>query len=410
MNHSTFEQPLPERLNKNLAIGYKYHKGKFTPQPFSYYQSPPTGSLSATSTDVAHFLIAHLQDGQYKENFILQKDTVQKMQKQQFTVNSNFAGAAYGFYERFFQGERIIEHAGRLNGYNSLLLLFPKYNLGFFLACNTNGGKLINDFRGEFIKNYYLEQEQAIISKASIPTTSASSLKRLSGVYRLNQYAHNSLDKLGVLLGTAPEINLKINNDKTLTLSSNPEEKWIEVSPLLFRSDQKRNYITFKKINNQTYLFRGDWAFLTFEKLAWYEPVRFQIIVLGICLVIFLITLAIWLGQLSFSSSILNSIINAPWLKESAIILASINIIFAAGVYLAFIKMDFWELLYGLPKSAKLLIQLPKLSAFLSVSLGALVVLNWIKEGNFLAARIWYSVITLAGISFTFYLKYWNLL
>lgn len=412
MNQSSFSQPLPDQLNQNLAIGYKYHKGKFIPRPFGYFQSPPAGSLSATPTDIAHFLIAHLQDGQYKESSILQKDTVQEMQNQQFTVNPNMAGATYGFYERFFQGERIIEHSGRLNGYNSLLFLLPKDNLGFFLACNTNGGKLINEFRTEFLENYYPEQEQASINRASIPepVTPASSLKHLSGIYRLNQYAHNSMDKLGVLLGVAPEIKLKMNNDQTLTLSDNPQEKWIQVAPLLFLSQKKRNYITFKKINGRMHLFQGDRAFLTFEKLAWYEPVRVQVIVFIICLIIFLVTLVLWLVQLTFQLSILNNIIDAPWLKESAILLAMVNIIFTFGLYLAFIRLDFWQLLYELPKVVKFLVQLPKVSAFLGASLGALVIVSLMKEGNFLALKIWYFIIALAGINFTLYLKYWNLL
>jgi CubicO group peptidase (beta-lactamase class C family) len=143
MNQSSFAQPLPEQLNKNLAIGYKYQNGKFVPRPFGYFQSPPAGSLSATSSDIAHFLIAHLQNGEYSNKRILTKESAEAMQKQQFSVNPNMAGATYGFYERFIRGERIIEHSGRLNGYNSLLVALPAHNFGFFLACNANGGKLI---------------------------------------------------------------------------------------------------------------------------------------------------------------------------------------------------------------------------------------------------------------------------
>ncbi len=412
MNQSTFEQPLPEQLNKNLAIGYKYHKGKFIPRPFGYYKSPPAASLSATSKDIAHFLIANLQQGKYKENSILQKDTIEEMQKQHFTVNPHIAGATYGFSERFFQGQRIIEQAGRLNGYNSLLLLLPKEQLGFFLVCNTNGGKLINEFRKEFLETYYQEQEKEEINiSKSLPTIkSASSLKKLSGTYRLNQYAHNSLDKLGVLLGMAPEIKLNINKNKTLRCSLNPNDKWIEVSSLLFRSDKNQDYITFKKINGRVYVFFGNWVFLNFKKLAWYEPVKFQLRIFILCLVVFLITSTSGLGEFLFSASIFNISTNVLGLKESAILLAFINTIFVCWTYLAFTRLDFWELLSGLPKTVKFLVQLPKISAFLSAILGILVIVAWLKEGNFLAAKIYYSIIGIAGVSFTFYLKYWNLL
>jgi hypothetical protein len=78
-------------------------------------------------------------------------------------------------------------------------------------------------------------------------------------------------------LGIAPEIKLKTNNDRSITFSSNPEEKWFKQTPLLFSSENQNKYITFRKINDRVHLFRGDWAFLTFEKLAWYEPIKFQI-------------------------------------------------------------------------------------------------------------------------------------
>jgi len=409
MNHSSFEQPLSEQLNRNLAVGYKYKNGQFTPRPFGYYQNPPAGSLSATSIDIAHFLIAHLQNGKYKEERILRQENIEAMQKQQFSVNPKMAGATYGFYERYIRGERIIEHSGRLNGYNSLLVALPEHNIGFVLACNANGGKLINEFREEFLKTYFSEPEKKDVVASSTSVTS-SPLANLSGTYRLNQYAHNSIDKLGVLLGAAPEIKLNIDADKTLTFSSNPEEKWFRVSPLLFRSEEKNSYITFRKINGKTHFFQGDWAFLAFEKLAWYEPVKFQLKIFIFCLATFLITLVLWLSQLFLKSSVLNNITNVAWLGELSLILALINIVFATGVCFAVIPLDFWEILYGLPQGVKNLIQLTKVSAFLSVGLGALVVLAWFKEGNYIAAKIWYSIVATAGISFTFYLKYWNLL
>jgi CubicO group peptidase (beta-lactamase class C family) len=387
MKHSSFAQPLPEQLNKNLAIGYKYQNGKFVPRPFGYFQSPPAGSLSATSSDIAHFLIAHLQNGEYLNKRILMKESAEAMQEQQFTVNPNMAGATYGFYERFVRGERVIEHSGRLNGYNSLLMALPARNFGFFLVCNANGGKLINEFREEFLKNYFPERKQSYVPSDSTLTT-PNFFTQLSGTYRLSQYAHTSIDKIGVLLGIAPEIKLKTNKDRTITFSSNPKEKWSKQTPLLFRSENQNNYITFSRINERVHFFRGDWAFLTFEKLAWYEPIKFQIKILIGCLAIFLLSLILYLVNSFWQFSILNNIINLPWLKELTIILALTNIIFTIGIYIAFRQLDFWEILSGFPKEIKLLLQLPKLSAFVSAALVALVVFAWIEKGNFGSSRV----------------------
>ena len=42
----------------------------------------PQGSMFSTGSDVANFMIAQLNDGKFKNNQILQKETVEDMQKQ----------------------------------------------------------------------------------------------------------------------------------------------------------------------------------------------------------------------------------------------------------------------------------------------------------------------------------------
>ncbi|MGH2413664.1 MAG: serine hydrolase domain-containing protein, partial [Microcystaceae cyanobacterium] len=154
MRQSTFEQPLPPLLAKDLAVGYESENGQFKPRPFAYYQSPPTGAFTATATDMSHFMMAHLQHGRYGEQQILQEATVREMHRQQFTHHPLMPGSAYGFYEHFVNGQRALEHSGRMNGYNSLLMLVPQQNLGVFLAYNNNGGRLIREFTEAFFDRY----------------------------------------------------------------------------------------------------------------------------------------------------------------------------------------------------------------------------------------------------------------
>src|SRR3989454_2828814 len=65
---------LPPHLAPDLAVGYIYKDDASQPVPFDYLNKVgPAGSLNATATDIAPFMIAHLQDGRYGETRILQE-------------------------------------------------------------------------------------------------------------------------------------------------------------------------------------------------------------------------------------------------------------------------------------------------------------------------------------------------
>jgi CubicO group peptidase (beta-lactamase class C family) len=99
MRESTFRQPLPANLLADLSQGYTYSNGVYTPGPFDVVQTAPAGAMSTTATDMAHFMLAQLQNGRFGTERILQAATAQEMQMQQFTNDPRVPGMAYGFPE-----------------------------------------------------------------------------------------------------------------------------------------------------------------------------------------------------------------------------------------------------------------------------------------------------------------------
>jgi hypothetical protein len=96
------------------------------------------------------------------------------------------------------------------------------------------------------------------------------------------------------------------------------------------------------------------------------------------------------------------------WLQEIAVSLSAIDVIFFLGIFFQSLRLDFWEILYGLPKIWKITLQLPLISAFLGFSLFILVLFDSIVEKIFIVTSIWYFVVAITGISFAVYLKSWN--
>ncbi len=63
MQHASFREPLPPNLAPLMSKAYELASGP--PKPFEIVHPAPAGSSAVTGADMAHFLIAHLQDGEY---------------------------------------------------------------------------------------------------------------------------------------------------------------------------------------------------------------------------------------------------------------------------------------------------------------------------------------------------------
>jgi len=93
MKHSSMRQPLPKELEPHMATGYVLASGEA--KKFEIVGPAPAGSLSAPGEDMAHFMIAHLQNGEYNGNRILKEETAKQMHDSPLTLQAIVAFAAH---------------------------------------------------------------------------------------------------------------------------------------------------------------------------------------------------------------------------------------------------------------------------------------------------------------------------
>jgi CubicO group peptidase (beta-lactamase class C family) len=158
MTHSGYllQPPLPE----NLAVGYFYEDSTQVPQPVDYDGTYPGGSLASTATDMAKFMMAHLNEGCYKGTCILQPSTIAEMHRRQAGTPYDGQAAAYGFVEATQHGQRLVGHSGAIRGFGNSLNLLPDHNLGYFLSFNeecyeTSACEIISEFRTQFLQRFF---------------------------------------------------------------------------------------------------------------------------------------------------------------------------------------------------------------------------------------------------------------
>jgi CubicO group peptidase (beta-lactamase class C family) len=414
MHHSSFEPG--EELEGALAAGYDYEQesDSYRPVTRTYSSLLPAGQLVATGTDMAAFLIAHLQDGRHRDTRILQDATAREMHRQHFTQHPRLPGCAYGFFERFENGRRSLEHSGDLAGFASLLFLLPAEGVGFFVSCNRDDFKLRDDLVKAFLDRYY----PAAVA-APFPAPPADFARRaalFTGTYRYNRYARSTLEKP---LALVQQIRVALAGDGTLTIEIpdilreilNPI-RLVEVEPLLFRRDDGDRYAAFRmgadgRISHLALNLLG--VSVVLEKVPWYETAAVQgALAIGL-LAVFVFAGVAWpvvavfrrwrRGPAKPMSPRLT-----PWL---AFLVSALNLAFVGGLAAAV----FWgDLDYGMPPAVLALLAVPLVAAALTALLTVCVFLAW-KNSSGSALRRWYlSLVALASVGFVTFLSCWNLL
>src|ERR1051325_2359835 len=139
MTRSSFAQPLPAALAPLMSGGYRLASSTEGAQSFEMINPFPAGSLSSSATDMAQFMIAHLQDGQLGDAKILKPETARLMHSRLFALDDAANAMCYGFYEESRNGHHIIGHGGDTIYFHSDLHLVLDQNVGFFVSYNSAG-------------------------------------------------------------------------------------------------------------------------------------------------------------------------------------------------------------------------------------------------------------------------------
>ncbi|MCK5314540.1 MAG: serine hydrolase, partial [Anaerolineales bacterium] len=415
MADSTIYSPPPPELRQRLSKAYLYRDGAFQEDPF-YFGQPgilPGAGLSGTVTDMAHFMIAHLQNGRYEEARILEESTAQKMHRETlFTHDPRIQGIFHGFYDLTDSGQLMSGHSGGADPMFSTLLLLPDDDLGVFVAWNSEGaGDLITyhlGFDRPFIDHYYPAEFAPIES----PEDFTERVGRFTGSYMMNWKADTTPEKVFDLM-----LSMTISDpgDGTL-LWSNPwaEQHYVEVEPLYFQQVDGDLTLVFHE-DDQGQITHMFWSLLgvgAFEKLSWYETPGFNMALILACVLIFLSLL--FVSLIGFirdrrrggdSETVPRGARIARWIIVG---ISALNLIFLVGT--ALWGMDVLGPVFGVPLIYRLVLVLPIIAAVLTIGALVYTVLAWKDSYWGIAWRVYYTLVTLAAVAFVWFLNFWNLL
>jgi CubicO group peptidase (beta-lactamase class C family) len=298
MQYSSFRQPLPANLVPLMSKGYP--RASEEPKPYEIIGPAPAGSLASPAEDMAHFMIAHLRNGEYQGQRILSAATAEQMHNSPLTVIPPLNRMELGFFETNINGHEVIAHLGDTDDFHTSLHLFLQDGVGFYVSFNSLGkdgaaGKLRNALFFDFSDRYFPAPTPATRVDAKTAATHAA---LLAGNWA------NSRSSKSTFLAAVDLLNqthLGVNEKGELVappfpgLNGQPRH-WIEYEPFVWRDRDSHERLAAKVIDGKAVRFSIDELspFIVFDRAPWYQDTSWLLPVFIASVVALLLTVIFW--------------------------------------------------------------------------------------------------------------------
>ena len=282
MKHSTFRQPLPADLAPLMSKGYP--QASEPAKPFEIVGPAPAGSLASPGEDMAHFMIAHLQNGEYHGNRILKAETAEMMHNSPLTILPPLNRMELGFFETNINGREVIAHLGDTQNFHTSLHLFLKEGVGFYVSFNSLGKEgAAGGLRGALFEDFadrYFPAAETNAAKVD-EKTAARHAALLKGHWANSRGSQSSfLASVGLFGQTKLGVNAKGELVTPFKGLNGKPLHWVETAPFVWRDPDGHERLAAKVVDGKAVRFSIDGIspFMVFDRVpssengAWLLP------------------------------------------------------------------------------------------------------------------------------------------
>lgn len=222
MRHSTYEQPVPERLRGNTASGYR-SDGKPVKGKYHTYPEMAAAGLWTTASDLARFAIEMGRSWEGKANHILRRETVAQM----MTVQKGGFGLGFGLSDR--DGVRRFGHGGADEGFQALLTCSFAGEGVAVMANSENGIRLAGEIMRAVSAAYGWKDMKP--KEKTVVSLSAAQLAGYAGEYRAGN--------------TTVDVRAEGDHLRVVTEGEEPATLWPEAADRFFFGEEDEPPVTF---------------------------------------------------------------------------------------------------------------------------------------------------------------------
>lgn len=403
MNDSTFEEPLPPRLDKHMAKAYGYEAGKYVEKPYEIISNfGPAGAAAVTAHDMSLFARALLNGGAYDGRRILKAATLRQMLEEGFTHDERVRGMGLGFIKREYgpAGFDNFGHDGGTTLFLSHFGLSRAENFMLFSSFSGPGGVPVHQ---NFVEAFYDEFFPTPTPAVEPPSDFAERAQRYAGNYVTTR---SSYTKIEALMRVASGVSVQPMPDGTLLIG---EDRYVEVERNLFRQVDDTGRIAFQENDSGEitgYVLDG-LQVMRFYRAPFYETKGFTVTVLALAIIASLLVLV----RLVYQWARFRGLPRADKRAESTSILWAVSTLLFVVPSAIGLSAGMPELFYAIPLSLKVGLVFTLLASAAALYHAYQSVLVWrtpLLQGVW--ARLRHTIISLIGLVMIWFFWYWNLL
>ncbi|WP_417464856.1 serine hydrolase domain-containing protein [Kordiimonas sp.] len=405
MTQSTFAEPLPARLADGQTMGYLNEAGKPVAQPYELITGfGPAGAMASSATDMAKFMLAHLNAGELNGNRILKEETAAQMHSVLFQGDRRLGGMAHGFYEEYVNGHRLIGHGGDTFQFHTNMLIDEAEELGIFISYATPSDTKGRDtFVETFYDHYYPVELEAITPPADFDERAA----KYAGTYKFWRHNQSTLEKaMGIISGG---LEVAPSGEGTLIFAGFGEpRRYVEIGENLFRQVDGPHKIAFGENENGEImdLYIEGLPFMDSSRAPAFESGLFKML---LPLVSFLLFVTVFVGWCYRRKEYKLMEARERTAIRLSMAMAGANLLFVIflGLIVSVYKMELYQ---NIPFIFDLNLVLPIVASLLTIGVVYHSVQAW-REGYWRKGRrVHYTLVALAGVYMTVFYYYWNIL
>jgi CubicO group peptidase (beta-lactamase class C family) len=250
MQHSTFDQPLPERFKGMLSHGYR--SASQPPQPFELITTAPAGSVASTAADMARFMLVNLQQGHLGSYDMLDPQTTRLMHTPSEAALPGFATLAHGFFYETRNGHVLLGHGGDTIVFHTELDVLPADGVGIFYSFNSRGrDQAVYGLRkavlDQFMDRYF--PARGTPDRSATLASAAADAQKIAGRYESSRrIEHGFLSVFYLLQQTV----IGANADGTISAPNQlepGEAQYREIAPDIWHQIDGTHQLALRNVN-----------------------------------------------------------------------------------------------------------------------------------------------------------------
>ena len=218
MNNSTMSMEQMKKA-KDYSFGYSYNfDTKETAKlPFrDIDQIAPAGSINSSARDMSEWLRFVMNGGTVGGKRLVSEKGYDEWLKPQMTI-AGTSSYGFGWFLQNWNGLKVVQHGGNIDGFNSMVAMIPEKKLGFVLLTNVSASSLGADLMPIVWSNLLNENKPDENVKLPVKT-----MEKMVGKYHL---AEANMDF---------EVKI-VGEDLVMAVPGQPEYKLQRTAPRQFK-------------------------------------------------------------------------------------------------------------------------------------------------------------------------------